>query len=86
MLELARARGVPVASGGRDAGPRQPEQRGGRRDRDAETARDKAGEGGRVGVAAEAEVRERAGVSAEELFEGAREPPGVTACGSRSTA
>jgi len=71
VARLARDKGVQLSSGGGGGGPRGPEPRRGGKSGPSPRGE----EGGRFGVA-EATVRERAGISAEELFAGARERAG----------
>jgi 23S rRNA (guanosine2251-2'-O)-methyltransferase len=74
VIATARAKNIPVVAGSRESAPKgshgrspQPGRHGGKQE--------ERPEGGRVSVA-EAELRERQGLSAEELFEGARDRAG----------
>lgn len=73
ISRLAREKGVRSAHGGAQTRVSRPTHGGGSRRGESREPREHRGdEGGRVG-SGEARVREREGVSAEELFAGARE-------------
>jgi 23S rRNA (guanosine2251-2'-O)-methyltransferase len=63
VVQAARSAGIPVTSGGGGGKPSP------RSDRDA----GKSQQGGRLGASSEALVKERVGISAEEVFRGASE-------------